>query len=33
LGIGHFGLGSLGWIATGIAALAVVVALLMMRKR
>ncbi|WP_285424694.1 MFS transporter [Pseudomonas sp. efr-133-TYG-103a] len=33
LGIGQFGLGALGWIATVIAAMAVVIALLMMRKR
>jgi predicted MFS family arabinose efflux permease len=33
LGIGQFGLGALGWIATTIAAMAIVVALLMMRKR
>ncbi|MGY3171374.1 DHA1 family inner membrane transport protein [Pseudomonas sp. TE12234] len=33
LGIGEFGLGALGWIATAIAALAIIVAVLMMRKR
>lgn len=33
LGIGQFGLGELGWIATAIAALAIIVAVLMMRKR
>ena len=33
LGIGQFGLEALGWIATAIAALAIIVAVLMMRKR
>lgn len=33
LGIGHLGLGALGWIATAITALAVILALVMMRSR
>jgi predicted MFS family arabinose efflux permease len=33
IGIGHFGLGSIGIIATVIAALAVIIALLMMRRQ
>lgn len=33
LGIGQFGLGALGWLATAIAALAIVVAVLMMRSQ